>query len=91
MIFGEDNIGVIDTGYENTPVDFVFPLIQSKNRRLGDVKLIVNTPRDGDHVRGNDMFKEKTSAPVAIHSLEVEAVLSADLMRARQTANYPET
>ena len=80
VIFGEDNIGVIDTGYENTPVDFVFPLIRGKGRWLGDVKLIVNTHRDGDHIRGNDVFKEKTNAPVAIHSLEAEAVPSADLM-----------
>ena len=27
LVFGEDAIGVVDTGYENTPEDYVFPLI----------------------------------------------------------------
>jgi glyoxylase-like metal-dependent hydrolase (beta-lactamase superfamily II) len=78
VIFGEDSIGVIDTGFENTPVDYVFPLILDHGRELDEVNLIVNTHRDGDHVRGNDVMKENTAAPVAIHELEMEAVPSAD-------------
>lgn len=78
LIFGEDKIGVVDTGYENTPEDYVFPLIQEQDRRLDEVSLIVNTHRDGDHIRGNTAFKERTGAPVAIHELEMEAVPTAD-------------
>jgi glyoxylase-like metal-dependent hydrolase (beta-lactamase superfamily II) len=80
VIFGEDKIGVIDTGYENTPMDYVFPLIQEKGRSLEDVDLVVNTHRDGDHIRGNMVFKEQTSASIAVHGLEAEAVPSADIM-----------
>jgi len=78
LVFGEDSIGVVDTGYENTGEDFVFPLILEQGRRLDEVSLIVNTHRDGDHVMGNAVFKERTGAPIAIHELEMEAVPTAD-------------
>lgn len=79
VLLGEKSIGIIDTGYENTPEDYVFPLIRERGRSLDEVSLVVNTHRDGDHVRGNPAFKEKTGARIAIHSLEAEAVPSADL------------
>jgi glyoxylase-like metal-dependent hydrolase (beta-lactamase superfamily II) len=78
VVFGEKNVGVVDTGYENTPVDYVFPLILEKGRSLDEVNLIVNTHRDGDHVLGNSVFKERTGATIAIHELELEAVPTAD-------------
>ena len=78
LVFGADKIGVVDTGYENTPEDFVFPLIKEQGRRLDEVSIIVNTHRDGDHIRGNQVFKERTGAPVAIHELEMEAVPTSD-------------
>jgi len=79
VVFGCDNIGVIDTGYENTPADYVFPLIREKGRSLDEVKTIVNTHRDGDHIRGNEVLKEKTGATIAVHRLEAEAIPSADI------------
>jgi len=79
LVFGVDSIGVVDTGYENTPEDYVFPLIAKKGRSLSEVSLIVNTHRDGDHVNGNPIFKERTQAPIAIHELELEAVPTADI------------
>jgi glyoxylase-like metal-dependent hydrolase (beta-lactamase superfamily II) len=78
LVFGKDEIGVVDTGYENTPEDYVFPLIEEQGRRLDEVSLVVNTHRDGDHVMGNTVFKERTGAPVAIHELEMEAVPTSD-------------
>jgi hydroxyacylglutathione hydrolase len=77
VFMGENNIGIIDTGYENTPEDYVFPLIHEEKRDLNEIDLIVNTHRDGDHVRGNSVFKEKTNAKIAIHSLEADAVPTA--------------
>jgi len=79
LVFGGDAIGVVDTGYENTPEDYVFPLIEGQGRRLDEVSLIVNTHRDGDHIQGNAVFKERTGAPIAIHELEMEAVPTADI------------
>jgi len=78
VVFGEENIGIVDTGYENTLMDYVFPLIQGKGRSLDEVDLIVNTHRDGDHIKGNDVFKEKTGAPIVAHSLAAEAIPSLD-------------
>jgi glyoxylase-like metal-dependent hydrolase (beta-lactamase superfamily II) len=56
----------------------VFPLIKEQGRRLDEVSIIVNTHRDGDHIRGNSVFKERTGAPIVIHELEMEAVNAAD-------------
>jgi glyoxylase-like metal-dependent hydrolase (beta-lactamase superfamily II) len=78
VVLGEDNIGIVDTGYENTLMDYVFPLIQGKGRSLDEVDLIVNTHRDGDHIKGNDVFKEKTGAPIVAHSMAAEAIPSLD-------------
>ncbi len=78
VVLGKNNIGIIDTGFENTLMDYVFPLIQGKGRSLDEVDLIVNTHRDGDHIKGNDMFKEKTGAPIVAHSLAAEAIPSLD-------------
>lgn len=77
VFFGEDNIGIVDTGYENTPVDYVFPLIREKGRALNEIDLVVNTHRDGDHIRGNNVLKENTGAEIAVHKLEADAVPSA--------------
>lgn len=80
VVLGINNIGVIDTGYEGTPQDYVFPLIQELGREIEDIDIIINTHRDGDHIRGNEVFKQHTGAPVAVHLLEVEAVPSADIL-----------
>ena len=78
LIFGKKGIGVVDSGYENTPMDLVFPLIENLGRRFDEVTLIVNTHRDGDHIRGNTVLKEHTGAPIAVHELERVAVPTAD-------------
>ena len=78
LVFGEEEIGVVDSGFENTPGDFVFPLIEERGRRIDEVSTIVNTHRDGDHIRGNAVLKEGTGAPIIIHELEMEAVPTAD-------------
>jgi glyoxylase-like metal-dependent hydrolase (beta-lactamase superfamily II) len=78
LFFGKDSIGVVDSGYENTPGDHVRPLIEEQGRSLDEVNIIVNTHRDGDHIRGNAALKEMTGAPIAIHELELEAVPTAD-------------
>jgi glyoxylase-like metal-dependent hydrolase (beta-lactamase superfamily II) len=86
VVFGKNRIGVIDTGYENTPIDYVFPLIVEKGRDFKEVNLVVNTHRDGDHVRGNEVIKKETGATIAIHKLEASAVPSADrLLEDRET------
>jgi glyoxylase-like metal-dependent hydrolase (beta-lactamase superfamily II) len=79
LVFGEDEIGVVDTGYENTPEDYVFPVIEGQGRRLDEISLIVNTHRDGDHIQGNTVLKNRTGATIAAHELEMEAIPTADI------------
>jgi glyoxylase-like metal-dependent hydrolase (beta-lactamase superfamily II) len=79
VVIGKTKIGVIDTGYENTPIDYVFPLIEKIGRSLDEVNYIVNTHRDGDHIQGNITFKKKTNALIAVHEFEAKAVDTADI------------
>ena len=79
ICLGTDKIGLVDTGYENTPADLIFPLIQEIGRRPEEIEYVVNTHRDGDHVKGNRVIKEKTGAKIAVHELEAEAVEAVDI------------
>lgn len=79
VVLGIDKIGLVDTGFENTPVDYIFPLIKKLGRKPESIDYVVNTHRDGDHILGNKAIKEKTKARIAIHELEAEAVVTADI------------
>lgn len=78
VFFGEKNIGVVDSGFEETIRDIVLPLIMEQDRNLEEVNLVVNTHRDGDHIKGNPVLKEKTGAVIAAHKLEAEAIPDVD-------------
>jgi len=79
VILGSSKVGLIDTGFERTPVDYIFPLLQELGRRPEEISYVVNTHRDGDHVLGNRAIKEITKAKIAIHELEAEAVETVDI------------
>ena len=79
IILGTGRIGLVDTGFENTPVDYIFPLVGELGRRPEEIDYVANTHRDGDHVLGNKVIKERTKADIAIHELEAEAVDTADI------------
>lgn len=78
VVFGKDRIGVIDTGFENTFDDLVAPLIKEKGRDSSEINLVVNTHRDGDHVKGNQSFKDATDATIMAHALEADAIPLVD-------------
>lgn len=79
LVLGARRIGLVDTGFEETPDKYIFPFLQELHRRPEEISLVVNTHRDGDHVWGNNAVKERTGATIAIHELEAEAVDTADL------------
>jgi len=79
IILGTGRIGLVDTGFENTPVEYIFSLVEELGRRPEEIDYVVNTHRDGDHVLGNKVIKERTKANIAIHELEAEAVDTADI------------
>jgi glyoxylase-like metal-dependent hydrolase (beta-lactamase superfamily II) len=78
VLFGKDRIGIIDTGFEDTFEELVMPLIKEKRRDPSEINHIVNTHRDGDHVKGNQVFKQKTDATIMAHKLEAEAIPLVD-------------
>lgn len=80
VVKGKEGIGIIDTGFEDTAEKLVFPWMKEAGLDPKDINLIVNTHRDGDHIRGNKAFKEKTGAPIMAHELEAEAIPDVDKM-----------
>jgi len=79
VVLGSEKIGLVDTGFENTPEDYIFPLLFELDRRPDDIDTVVNTHRDRDHVEGNAVIKARTRAQIAIHELEADAVETADV------------
>jgi glyoxylase-like metal-dependent hydrolase (beta-lactamase superfamily II) len=79
VVFGEDQIALVDTGLGKTPVDHIFPFIQRQGRGIEEINLVVNTHRDMDHVGGNRTLKAWTGAKIAIHELEADSVKLADV------------
>jgi len=79
VVLGKDKIGLIDTGFEKTPQDYIFPFLRKLGRDPEEISYVVNTHRDGDHIWGNKTVKEKTKAKIAIHEKDAEAVETADV------------
>ena len=79
IALGKKKIGLVDTGFENTPAEHIFPTIRELNRKPEEINYVVNTHRDGDHIQGNKIVKEMTKAQIAVHELEAEAVETADI------------
>jgi len=79
VILGKDRIGLVDTGFEETPVNYVFPFLQELGRKPEEISCVVNTHRDGDHVGGNRVIKKRTKAKIAVHEFDAEKVENVDL------------
>lgn len=79
LFVGKRRIGLVDTGFEKTPTEYVFPVIKELGRSLSELDYVVNTHRDGDHIQGNKAIKENTKAKIAAHELEVEAIPDVDI------------
>jgi glyoxylase-like metal-dependent hydrolase (beta-lactamase superfamily II) len=78
VVLGKHKIGLVDTGFEGTPVNYVFPFLRELGRRPEEINFVVNTHRDGDHVGGNRAIKKKTKAKIAIHEFDAEIVETVD-------------
>ena len=79
VVLGRHAIGLVDTGFERTIVDSLFPFLQEMGRTPDEITFVVNTHRDGDHVQGNHVLKEKTKAKIAVHELDADAVEGVDV------------
>ncbi len=74
IFLGKNNIGIVDTGFMETINDIIFPFILEQSRSIDEIDTVVNTHRDGDHIKGNPAIKEKTDTVFAAHRLEAEAI-----------------
>jgi glyoxylase-like metal-dependent hydrolase (beta-lactamase superfamily II) len=79
VVVGLHSVGLIDTGFRNTPKDYVFPFLESIGRNYQEIDYVVNTHSDGDHVEGNVIIKEKTKAKIAAHELDEAAIGNVDM------------
>jgi glyoxylase-like metal-dependent hydrolase (beta-lactamase superfamily II) len=79
VALGQRTIGLVDTGFEATIRDQLFPFLREMGRSPDDVRFVVNTHRDRDHVQGNALLKETTPATIAIHALDADAVDPVDV------------
>jgi glyoxylase-like metal-dependent hydrolase (beta-lactamase superfamily II) len=78
LVLGTEAIGLVDTGFAQTPTELIFPAVKQLGRRLSDLRVVVNTHRDRDHVEGNAQIKAHTSATIAAHELAAEAIEGVD-------------
>jgi len=79
IVLGEPDIGIVDTGLETTPSDYIFPFLRKMGHKPEDINYIVNTHRDGDHIWGNKAIREKSHAKIAVHELDADAVGAVDI------------
>jgi len=79
VFMGKGNIGLVDSGFEKTPNEYIFPLVKELGRSPDEIDYLVNTHRDGDHIQGNRAIRRNTRAKIAAHELEVEAIQDVDV------------
>jgi glyoxylase-like metal-dependent hydrolase (beta-lactamase superfamily II) len=79
VILGRHAIGLVDTGFEKTVEDSLFPFLLEMGREPDEITFVVNTHRDGDHIQGNHLLKEQTNAKIAVHELDADAVEGVDI------------
>ncbi len=79
VVLGRQAIGLVDTGFEPAIVDHLFPFLRSIGRRPDEITLVVNTHRDGDHIQGNPVLKAQTTAKIAAHELDADAIGGVDV------------
>lgn len=79
VVLGSEKIGLVDTGFERTPEERIFPTLRNMGRKPEEINCVVNTHRDGDHVLGNSVIKKETGAKITVHELDAEAVETVDI------------
>ncbi len=80
VITGADSIGIVDSGFENTPSEYLLPFLKEIGRAPTDVSMLFNTHGDGDHMLGNAAVKELCGAKTACHEDEADAIEGIDIL-----------
>jgi hydroxyacylglutathione hydrolase len=75
VILGTNDVGVVDSGLEDTPEKLIFPFLHERGRPESQIVRVVNTHRDGDHMLGNAAIKERTGAEICAHEADADDIL----------------
>jgi glyoxylase-like metal-dependent hydrolase (beta-lactamase superfamily II) len=78
VVVGKDKLGIVDTGYENTPEEYLLPFLAEIGRDPKEITDVYNTHGDGDHIEGNEAVKKMTGATFTCYELEAEHITTAD-------------
>ena len=79
VLIGKENLGIVDTGFENTPEEYLLPFLKEIGRDPMEITAIYNTHGDGDHVQGNDAIRKLCNAKITCFEGEAQAIGNADL------------
>ena len=79
VIVGANDLGLVDTGFDNTPGEYLLPFLKEIDRDPMEISAIYNTHGDGDHIEGNDAVKKLCNAKITCYEAEAPAIENADL------------
>ncbi len=72
FVLAREKLVIIDTAFDCSITDLVYPYIKKLGRDPADIDLVINTHIHGDHIGGNARLKRETRARFAAHRLARE-------------------
>ncbi|MDR0901845.1 MAG: MBL fold metallo-hydrolase [Opitutaceae bacterium] len=69
FVLAREKLVVIDTAFDHSMTEVVFPYIKKLGRDPAGIDLVINTHIHGDHIGGNARLKRDTRAKFAAHRL----------------------
>jgi glyoxylase-like metal-dependent hydrolase (beta-lactamase superfamily II) len=69
FVLAREKLVVIDTAFEHSLVEVVYPYLEKIGRSPADIDLVINTHIHGDHIGGNARLQRDSRAKFAAHKL----------------------
>lgn len=82
-----ERLAIIDTGSLDTPERYIAPALEGMGRKLGDIRVIINTHGHHDHAGGNAPLVAASGAEVWMPERDVEIAESLDRQFEQYFAN----
>jgi len=73
-----DTLGIVDSGVNDTPTNYIAPALETYGLTLADVDLILNTHGHHDHAGGNGELVAASKAKVWIHEADARVAEDPD-------------
>jgi glyoxylase-like metal-dependent hydrolase (beta-lactamase superfamily II) len=78
VLVGKNSLGLVDTGLENTPEEYLLPFLKQLGREPAEITTVYNTHGDGDHVEGNLAIKKICNPTIYCHEEEASVIENVD-------------